>query len=60
MSDSLTMYDSYWAVIVVNIGFQLGFCLFVPANFMRTLPREILEAAIVDGRASGPSSGASR
>ncbi|MFE5028467.1 carbohydrate ABC transporter permease [Streptomyces sp. NPDC056656] len=49
MSDSLTMYDSYWAVIIVNIGFQLGFCVFVLANFMRTLPQEILEAAIVDG-----------
>jgi multiple sugar transport system permease protein len=49
MSDSLTMYDSYWAVILVNIGFQLGFCVFVLANFMRTLPQEILEAAIVDG-----------
>ncbi|GAA1006572.1 ABC transporter permease [Streptomyces sp. F-3] len=49
MSDSLTMYDSHWAVIVVNIGFQLGFCVFVLANFMRTLPQEILEAAVVDG-----------
>ncbi|MFF4826688.1 carbohydrate ABC transporter permease [Streptomyces sp. NPDC001312] len=49
MSDSLTLYDSYWAVIVVNIGFQMGFCVFVLANFMRTLPQEILEAAIVDG-----------
>ncbi|MFF7899116.1 carbohydrate ABC transporter permease [Streptomyces sp. NPDC088817] len=49
MSGSLTMYDSYWAVIVVNIGFQPGFCVFVLANFMRTLPQEILEAAIVDG-----------
>lgn len=49
MSDSLMMYDSYWAVIIVNIGFQMGFCVFVLANFMRTLPQEILEAAIVDG-----------
>ncbi|WP_407554235.1 carbohydrate ABC transporter permease [Streptomyces sp. Pv4-95] len=49
MSDSLTMYDSFWAVIAVQIAFQLGFCVFVLANFMRTLPREILEAAIVDG-----------
>ena len=49
MSDSLTMYDSYWAVIIVNVGFQMGFCVFVLANFMRTLPQEILEAAIVDG-----------
>ncbi|MFC9229482.1 carbohydrate ABC transporter permease [Streptomyces decoyicus] len=49
MSDSLTMYDSLWAVTAVQIAFQLGFCVFVLANFMRTLPREILEAAIVDG-----------
>jgi multiple sugar transport system permease protein len=49
MSDSMMMYDSYWAVIIVNVGFQLGFCVFVMANFMRTLPQEVLEAAIVDG-----------
>ncbi|MFF3545613.1 carbohydrate ABC transporter permease [Streptomyces platensis] len=49
MSDSLTMYDSLWAVIAVQTAFQLGFCVFVLANFMRTLPPEILEAAIVDG-----------
>lgn len=49
MSDSMTMYDSYWAVVAVQVGFQMGFCVFVLANFMRTLPIEILEAAIVDG-----------
>ncbi|WP_051852902.1 carbohydrate ABC transporter permease [Streptomyces aureocirculatus] len=49
MSDSMSLYDSYWALILVNIGFQVGFCVFVLANFMRTLPKEILEAAIVDG-----------
>ncbi|WP_343041259.1 carbohydrate ABC transporter permease [Streptomyces typhae] len=49
MSDSMSLYDSYWAVILVNIGFQVGFCVFVLANFMRTLPKEVLEAAIVDG-----------
>ncbi|MEV0097212.1 carbohydrate ABC transporter permease [Streptomyces sp. NPDC050738] len=49
MSDSMTMFDSYWAVVAVQVGFQMGFCVFVLANFMRTLPQEILEAAIVDG-----------
>lgn len=49
MSDSMTMFDSYWAVVLVRTGFQTGFCVFVLANFMRTLPQEILEAAIVDG-----------
>ncbi|NUP35456.1 MAG: carbohydrate ABC transporter permease [Streptomyces sp.] len=49
MSESMTMYDSYWAVIAVQVAFQVGFCVFVLANFMRTLPLEILEAAVVDG-----------
>ncbi|MET7763909.1 carbohydrate ABC transporter permease [Streptomyces sp. NPDC005336] len=49
MSDSMTMYDSYWAVIAVQVAFQIGFCVFVLANFMRTLPGDIIEAARVDG-----------
>lgn len=49
MSESMLLYDSYWAVILVNVGFQMGFCVFVLANFMRALPNEILEAAVVDG-----------
>ncbi len=51
-SDSGKLYDSYWAVILVHIGFQVGFCVFVLSNYMRTLPHEITEAAIVDG--AGP------
>ncbi|MEV6109665.1 carbohydrate ABC transporter permease [Streptomyces sp. NPDC051940] len=49
MSDSLSMYDSYWAVMITHVGFQVGFCVFVLSSFMRSLPQEILEAAIVDG-----------
>lgn len=49
MSESMTMYDSLWAVIAVQVGFQLGFCVFVLASFMTTLPPDILEAAVVDG-----------
>ncbi|EFG09699.1 Transport systems inner membrane protein, partial [Streptomyces clavuligerus] len=40
---------SYWAVLCVQVGFQIGFCVFVLANYMRTLPPEIMEAAVVDG-----------
>jgi multiple sugar transport system permease protein len=49
MSDSLTLYDSYWAVMLIHIAFQTGFCVFVLSNYMRTIPYEITEAAIVDG-----------
>jgi multiple sugar transport system permease protein len=49
VSDSLTLYDSYIGLIAVHVAFQLGFCVFVLANYMRTIPAEISEAAIVDG-----------
>ena len=36
-------------LIAIQVAFQAGFCVFVLANFMRTIPQEITEAAIVDG-----------
>ncbi|MGH3648697.1 MAG: carbohydrate ABC transporter permease [Micromonosporaceae bacterium] len=48
-SDSLTLYDTYLGVILVHVAFQTGFCVFVLAHYMRALPEEISEAAIVDG-----------
>jgi multiple sugar transport system permease protein len=49
MSDSELMLDSYWGVILINVAFQLGFCIFVLSNYMRALPHELYEAAQVDG-----------
>ena len=49
MSSSGTVYDSYWGLIAVHVAFQTGFCTFVLANYFRTLPHELTEAAIVDG-----------
>ncbi len=48
-SESGTLYNSYWAVIVTHIAFQTGFCTFVLSNYMKTLPPELNEAAFVDG-----------
>jgi multiple sugar transport system permease protein len=48
-SDSGTLYNSYWAVIITHIAFQTGFCTFVLSNYMKTLPTELTEAAVVDG-----------
>ncbi|MCK5711395.1 MAG: carbohydrate ABC transporter permease, partial [Hyphomicrobiaceae bacterium] len=42
-------YNTYWAVIMIHIAFQLGFCTFVLRNFMRTLSGEIMDAARIDG-----------
>jgi multiple sugar transport system permease protein len=49
MSDSESMYDSYWGIIAIHVAFQIGFCTFVLSNYMKTLPIELTEAAIVDG-----------
>jgi multiple sugar transport system permease protein len=48
-SDSGELYDSYWAVIITHIAFQTGFCAFVLSNYMKTLPKELTEASLVDG-----------
>ncbi|WP_399144967.1 carbohydrate ABC transporter permease [Streptomyces sp. MK7] len=49
MSDSLLLYNSAWGIIVVHIAYQCGFCTFVLSNYMKTIPKEISEAAVVDG-----------
>jgi multiple sugar transport system permease protein len=49
MSDSGMLLNSYWGLILVNTAFQTGFCAFVLSNYMKTLPKELYEAAMVDG-----------
>jgi multiple sugar transport system permease protein len=49
MSDSGTLFDSFWGIILIHIAFQTGFCTFVLSNYMKTLPGELYEAARVDG-----------
>ncbi len=49
LSSSGLLYNSYAGLIVINVSFQLGFCVFVLSNYMKTIPNEIYEAALVDG-----------
>jgi multiple sugar transport system permease protein len=49
LSDSGLFYDSYIGIIAINVAFQTGFCTFVLANYMKTIPRTLNEAARVDG-----------
>jgi multiple sugar transport system permease protein len=49
LSSSGTMYNSIIGLIVINATFQVGFCVFVLSNYMKTVPQEMYEAAIVDG-----------
>jgi multiple sugar transport system permease protein len=43
------LYDQFQGVILINIVFQLGFCIFVLSNYMKTLSHELTEAALADG-----------
>jgi multiple sugar transport system permease protein len=43
------MYDSFFGLIAINVAFQTGFCTFVLANYMKTIPKSLNEAARVDG-----------
>jgi len=43
------MYNSAFGLIVINVAFQLGFCVFVLSNYMKSIPDDMYEAALVDG-----------
>lgn len=43
------LYDSALGLVVIHVAFQSGFCAFVLSNYMRSLPHELTEAALVDG-----------
>jgi multiple sugar transport system permease protein len=49
ISVSGSLLDTYYAVIAVEVAFQMGFCTFVLSNYMKALPSELTEAALVDG-----------
>lgn len=44
-----TLLGTKVAVIFIHVAFQTGFCTFVLSNYMKTIPRELGEAALVDG-----------
>jgi multiple sugar transport system permease protein len=48
-TDNGRLYDQYVGIILIHVVFQIGFCIFVLSNYMRTLSRELTEAALADG-----------
>jgi multiple sugar transport system permease protein len=49
ISDNGRLYDQYIGIILIHVVFQTGFCVFVMSNYMRTISKELTEAAVVDG-----------
>jgi raffinose/stachyose/melibiose transport system permease protein len=46
---AIGVLNTYWIAIVVYAGFMVPFSTFMLATFFRTIPRELLEAARIDG-----------
>jgi alpha-glucoside transport system permease protein len=42
----------YWGIWIAHTAFALPFCIFLLRNFFITLPRDLIEAARVDGASS--------
>jgi multiple sugar transport system permease protein len=49
ITESLGVYDTLVGLIAIHIGFGLGFYTFVLHGFMRSIPGEITDAALIDG-----------
>jgi multiple sugar transport system permease protein len=49
LSDDGVFYDSYFGIAFIHIIFQTGFVTFVLSNYMKTISKELTEAALVDG-----------
>lgn len=52
LSELLGIHDTLPALIGVQVGFGVGFFVFVLHGFMRAIPPEIQQAAVIDG--AGP------
>jgi multiple sugar transport system permease protein len=49
VGDRRFLYDSPLGVILIHVAFQMGFAVFVLSSYMKTIPKEISESALVDG-----------
>lgn len=46
---SMNLYDTKTGLVLFHIAFQTGFCTLFMRNFIRQLPKELIEAARVEG-----------
>lgn len=53
MLQSLGLYDTHWALILLYTAFRVPFTTFLIRAYMMDLPRDLDEAAMMDGATSG-------
>ncbi len=49
MLNIMHLYDTVYGLILVHLGYGLPFCVFLLRNYMVTIPKELVDAAMVDG-----------
>lgn len=49
VGDRRFLFDSPLGVVLIHVAFQMGFATFVLSSYMKTIPKEISESALVDG-----------
>nr|BFE81145.1 hypothetical protein GCM10020093_037460 [Planobispora longispora] len=59
MFQAMGLYNSFWALLILYTAFRIPFTTFLIRAYMIDLPREVDEAAEMDGAAGGPPSGGS-
>lgn len=53
MLQSLGLYDTHWALIILYTAFRVPFTTFLIRAYMLDLPRDLDEAAMMDGASPG-------
>lgn len=51
--NQIGLRNTYWALIIPQVGFGLPMCIYLYTGFFRFLPDSLLEAAIIDGAGMG-------
>lgn len=50
--NALGIRNTYWALIIPQVGFGLPMCIYLYKNFMQRIPDSLVEAAAIDGASS--------
>ena len=49
INDNNVLYDTQLGLVLIHVALQMGFATFVLSNYLKTIPKEISESALVDG-----------
>ena len=51
--NALGLRNTYWALVLPQVGFGLPMCIYLYTGFFKFLPDSLLEAAVIDGAGMG-------